>query len=337
MKRNAMIRIILWSLALVILLGLMCAGLSVSLYKNNANTDMTYHNSAQVSGETAEHANIFSTPDLGGKIVCSLAADTPVQITRQENVDGQAWAYVVEPEEGWIPASMLKTPSQNITDLDIDWASGSITIEPGDVATIQATESASGDIQSPMVCRQEGSKLKISFNETSSSPTLVLNKGTKKDLTILVPQGTVLRSLDVDAASADLSVKNLTVRQVEIETASGEAFFDGCQVEELDLDTASGDLDFRGNLKVLECDSASASIYAELDNVPDHISIDTMSGDLELLLPENAGFTVGMDTMSKHFSSDFETRLENGRYVCADGACRIDVDAMSGKVTIRRK
>lgn len=44
-----------------------------------------------------------------------------------------------------------------------------------------------------------------------------------------------------------------------------------------------------------------------LENVPNLIKMDSMSGDLTLTLPEGAGFTVSLDAMSSDFSSDFPT------------------------------
>ena len=40
--------------------------------------------------------------------------------------------------------------------------------------------------------------------------------------------------------------------------------------------------------------------------------------------------------MSSDFSSDFATTIQNGRHVCGDGSCQIQMDAMSGNVIIRK-
>ena len=61
-----------------------------------------------------------------------------------------------------------------------------------------------------------------------------------------------------------------------------------------------------------------------------------MSGDLDLTLPGDAGFALSMNAMSSDFTTDFDTVMKNGNYVCGNGHCRINVDAMSGDVIIRR-
>ena len=132
-------------------------------------------------------------------------------------------------------------------------------------------------------------------------------------------------------------MQDLTIGEVEIDTASGECQFDNCTINSLVIDTASGDVYFEGSLNKLDCDSASAGVQAVLDNVPYEIDMDTASGGLELYLPEDAGFSVSMDTMSGKFDSTFPTTMKNGRYTCGNGACQIDMSSMSGGVTIRSK
>ena len=134
-----------------------------------------------------------------------------------------------------------------------------------------------------------------------------------------------------------MSGQVLAIREVEVDTASGACRFDHCTVDTLDVDTASGDVYFEGSLNRLDCDSASAGVQAVLDNVPNEIDMDTASGSVELVLPKDAGFVVNMDTMSGKFDSDFPYSARNGVYVTGDGACRINMSSMSGKVSIRSK
>jgi predicted dehydrogenase len=63
---------------------------------------------------------------------------------------------------------------------------------------------------------------------------------------------------------------------------------------------------------------------------------DGKSLELELTLPENAGFTLELDTFSENFISEFATVRHNDRYVCGDGSCKITVDGASGNVTIHK-
>lgn len=274
MKRNAVIRIVIYSLVIVILLGLLAAGMGARMY------------------------------------VFSLDLDT-----------------------GKYEQGSTSIPAQQLRNIEIEWASGNITIETADTDTITFQETG-GTNAEPMVYRQNGDKLTIKYQQ----PKVIVGftSSARKDLVITVPQDWVCSELSVDAASADLTVSSLTIGKVELNCASGSCDLTDCTVDELNLDCASGEIYFSGSLNSLDCDAASANVTALLRNVPNSIDFDGASGDLDMTLPANSGFSVTMDSLSGNFSSDFETYRKGGRYVCGTGACEIEVDGVSGDVIIRK-
>lgn len=285
MKRNAIIRIIAWTVSLVILVGLLIAGMN--WFRPFGRTSM-------------------ETPSSSAPMVNANRLELP------------------------------SNASDAVREIEIDWLSGNIRLEQANVDSIEVRETPVDDARYAMVCKQEGQTLKIEYCQSNTFGSWK-NLKLSKDLTILVPMDWNGRAVKVDAASAKLSVQDLTIAEVEIDTASGECQFRNCTVDTLDIDTASGDVDFEGSLNKLDCDSASAGVQAVLDNVPNAIDMDTASGSVELVLPKDAGFAVKMDTMSGKFDSDFPYSTKNGVYLSGDGACRIDMSSMSGKVTIRSK
>ena len=296
MKRNAVIRIIAWTISLVILVGLLVVGLGWKYRRSGSLRGFSLIDAPEAQGSTtAENAGLPDSTDV----------------------------YLFRPHE--------------VTDIKVDWLSGSIRICPSDdVQGIMLRESAVSDSRYKMVCSQDGSTLKIGYCETSLRNMLGKNP-LKKDLTITVPSDFSLKELEIDAASAELTVRDLSIREVSVDTASGESRFENCTVDALDVDTASGGVYFEGSLNKLGCDSASAGVQAVFSNVPYEIDMDTASGNLELFLPEDAGFSVKMDTMSGKFDSTLTYTAKNGRYVRGNGACDIDISSMSGGITIRSK
>lgn len=224
----------------------------------------------------------------------------------------------------------------SIHDLDIQWAAGKIIIlSDPDVDGIYVREAEPLEEKYRMECTQKGDTLTIAFcKDIRSGLGFSIGKEVYKDLTIHVPTDWHCDSLEIDAAASNLEVYSLTIGEVDFDGASGVCEFADCQVGSLDVDTASGDIHFSGNLKELDMDAASASFYGKLETTPERVDLDSMSGNLELRLPEDAGFTVRIDGMSSKFRSDFTTTARNGSYICGDGRCLIQVDAMSGDVTI---
>ena len=287
MKNNAIVRIIIFSVTILVLLGILAWGLS--------------------------SFRTFSFPRMTSS--------------------AGGWEEAVPVSDG----TAVSVNTDQVTNLSIEWVAGSITIQPGDVEEITFQESGSFEEKDAMVWKQSGNKLSIQFcQDDFLIYGFSINSVLSKDLLVTVPRDWSCNSLEIDAASACLYVNDLTIRQVELDSASGTCDFQNCNVDSIDLDTASGDVKFTGTLKELDCDAASASFIGVLSNVPSRMAMDTMSGDLDITLPAGSGFSVSMDTMSSDFSSDFAYTTKNGNYVCGDGACRIDISAMSGDVIIRK-
>lgn len=294
MKNNAIVRIIIWSIVIVLLLGL----------TGTVLLGGRYYSRRSAKADIVEYTAVTEIPMS--------------PLSNEENL-------TLSPEQ--------------VQEIEIKWAAGNILIQPADVTEIRISESDVSDEKYAMLWKLKGGNLSIQFCDESAANFgfgININADLKKDLTIFVPRDWSCHSLEIDAASATLEINDLSIREVDIDTASGVCRFDNCSVNQLDLDTASGDVTFMGNLDILDCDAASASVYAVLDNVPTRMDLDTMSGDLDITLPEDAGFSVNMNGMSSDFSSDFETTMENGYHIHGNGACRISVNAMSGDVVIRK-
>lgn len=367
MKSNAIVRIVIWSVVIFVLLAILIAGLGSNLFTLfHGNTDTVYHstdvaNSEPPAGQSdslntdrsvsvVSQTSVYSMPNTQSASVGTLNVGDNVVIDRSEEVGVGSWIHITSPVDGWVNAECLKLNGVNqtgsvgsadpvaIREIKIEWISGSVTIEPGDVQEITFLESGNGTDKYEMVWKQSGDELVIQYSKDSGIAGFGLHFGDgSKDLTVTVPRGWVCDSLELDTASTDLTVRDMIIREMEIDSASGTAKFENCTVSSLDVDTASGDVTFTGSLNELDFEAASASFTGVLENVPDQVNMDSMSGDLTLTLPEDAGFTVSLDAMSSDFSSDFPTVKKNKSYVCGDGHCKIDVDAMSGDVSILKQ
>ena len=367
MKSNAIVRIVIWSVVILVLLAILIAGLGNNLFTMfHGSTDTVYHSTdvaasespsgqsdtpiAERSVSVVSQTSVYTMPNTQSASVGALNVGDNVVIDRSEEVGGDSWIHITSPVDGWVNAECLKLNGVNqagsvgsadpaaIREIKIEWITGSVTIEPGDVQEITFLESGNGTDKYEMVWKQSGDELVIQYSKDSGIAGFGLHFGDgSKDLTVTVPRGWVCDSLELDTASTDLTVRDMIIREMEIDSASGTAKFENCTVSSLDVDTASGDVTFSGSLNELDFEAASASFTGVLENVPDQVKMDSMSGDLTLTLPEGAGFTVSLDAMSSDFSSDFPTVKKNKSYVCGDGHCKIDVDAMSGDVSILKQ
>lgn len=313
MKHNAILRIILWSVVIVLLLGILG-----SVLLGSAVFQMYKSSSVSVTQimET-EKVNNIQPPDETTRVPKNTEASTPAQVNTQDDV--------------------TTVPAAGIRELEIEWVSGNILIQSGDVAEIQISESGVTDADYVMQVRQKEEKLSIAFTQgTQSFLGLGIHGELSKDLTVVVPASWACEDLEIDVASAKVEIQGLTIRDLEFNGASGECNFTDCTVDSLDVNTASGDVYFTGSLRDFDCEAASASVYAKLSNVPEEMDLETMSGLMDITLPEDAGFTVSMESMKASFSSEFDTTTQGNRYVCGNGRCKISVESMSGEVILRK-
>lgn len=228
-----------------------------------------------------------------------------------------------------------KFNAEEIDRLKIEWAAGKIVIVPTDRDDITVTEELLGGDKT-MVLKKDGSTLYVEYCEDNISLSFGSNNNLKKNLYISVPQDWDCKELEIDAASATVQVEHLTIEEVESSTASGAHAFTNCQVEKLKMETVSGNLDFTGSLDKLDFNGVSAQANLVLSNQPKSIQLESVSGDLNLTLPEGCGFTVDKDTVSGRVSSELPTTEQNGKIVYADGHCEIEVEGVSASVHIRK-
>lgn len=278
MKRNAIARIVIFSIIIVLLLGILGTGLGIGMFM----IDLDISNSDYTTAQTS--------------------------------------TVLFSPEE--------------INNIQIEWASGNIDIQAGDVDAIQVTESGSYREQNAMAYKQSGDTVYIIYQEPSIQ--IGFFSVTSKDLTVTVPRNWVCDTLTMDVAAADVTVDTISAKHVGIATASGDYRFASCAIDDLDIDTASGSIEYEGTLNSLDCDAASGRFVGVFSNTPRSIQMDSASGDLDITLPADTGFRVNMDALSGHFDSDFPTSVVNGSYICGDGACEIEFDGVSGGIRIRK-
>ena len=290
MRNNAITRIIIWSIVIVLLCGI----LFVTMFGVGRNR---YHRYDVSPAETAPALETIVSGSSEGRNTFSAS---------------------------------------EVREIEIEWVAGDILIQPHDTDTITVKEDGNFDAKYAMVVSCHDGELNVKFCENAASKIGINSlNNLSKDLTIYVPRDWKCKSLELDVASAKVEVNDVVIDEVDFDGASGTCEFENCTVGEIDIDTASGDVRFIGELNILDCDAASASVFAVLHNTPSRLNMDSMSGDLDISLPADAGFTLSMDALSSDFSSDFETTMQNGNYVCGNGHCRINVDCMSGDVAIR--
>jgi Putative adhesin len=201
---------------------------------------------------------------------------------------------------------------------DIRTASGEIDVEG--LSGMVALASVSGDVRA---------------GDLSGGLTVSTTSGE-------VQLSDIVGKLEVGSISGDVTLENGQIDGATVSTTSGKVQLDGVagalkltsvsgdiQVREarngqLDLSTTSGEIKYEGSLA-----GASAN------------TLDTISGDVNLRLPEDSGFRLDASTVSGDLSSEFdlrdgETARRSLSGVVGDGSATLTIGTTSGDIDIER-
>ena len=247
--------------------------------------------------------------------------------------------------------AVIKKPVET---LEIDWLSGSVSVVAGSGDSVTIREVTSGKTDDDMRVHWwlDGSTLRIKFCASGLKTHFYHGK---KDLTVTVPESLVLSGISIDSASGDVNVLNAGADELSVDTASGEIRVDtACDLKSLrtdsasgnqsvsvrsavtaSLDTASGKIEVTADsIRNLDIDSASGDVLCKLREAPDDGSIDTASGKVAVVFPEDAAFTLKLSTASGRLNSDFAMKKAGNTYVCGVGSGRMHIDTASGNVSL---
>ena len=164
----------------------------------------------------------------------------------------------------------------------------------------------------------------------------------EKDLTVLLPRTVAenLTAVDLSGVSADFAVGKLTVRDAfSFDTTSGKLEMQSMNAPQAKatVSSVSGKVELDGSFREVKAGSTSGEIDLMLRNAPAAVEVSTVSGEVDVELPAGTGFTLDYSTVSGELEYDFPlTKSKDGKYVCGDGACRIEVGTTSGSLSVER-
>ena len=256
---------------------------------------------------------------------------------RNTYYDGREWHHG-DALDGSYTGGEIRVPAEDITALDIDWVAGDVKIMVTDGEEIVVTEHVDRGIPAEYALLLEADDtLRIRYSNDVWGIDMP-----EKDLTVLLPRTVVenLTAVDLSGVSADFAVGKLTVRDAfSFDTTSGKLKTEVLTATgaKADVNSVSGDIELDGSFREVKASSTSGEIDLKLRNGPAAVEVSTVSGEVDVELPAGTGFTLDYSTVSGELEYDFPlTKSKDGKYVCGDGACRIEVGTTSGSLSVER-
>lgn len=256
---------------------------------------------------------------------------------RNTYYDGREWHHG-DALDGSYTGGEIRVPAEDITALSIDWVAGDVKIMVTDGEEIVVTEHADRGIPAEYALLLEADNtLRIRYSNDVWGIDMP-----EKDLTVLLPRTVAenLTAVDLSGVSADFAVDKLTVREsFSFDTTSGKLKTEVLTATgaKADVNSVSGDIELDGSFREVKAGSTSGETDLKLRNGPAAVEVSTVSGEVDVELPAGTGFTLDYSTVSGELEYDFPlTKSKDGKYVCGDGACRIEVGTTSGSLSVER-
>lgn len=225
-----------------------------------------------------------------------------------------------------------QTYNENITSLDIDWLSGTLTIVEDETITgVKIEEETNLTNEKELVHSYlNNGELKIKF--FASGYSKFGSTSFKKNLTLTYHPG--FTDIEIDLTSSTLNANSLTADKVDVDFTSGSANIDKITANEVDVDFTSGHATINHiNANEFDSDMTSGSMTVAFDKV-NKASFDFTSGNIDMTLPSDGG-TVKVNKTSGSVNAIRECTASNNIYKFGEGSADIDVGMTSGKLTIK--
>ena len=256
---------------------------------------------------------------------------------RNTYYDGREWHHG-DALDGSYTGGEIRVPAESITALSIDWVAGDVKIMVTDGEEIVVTEHVDRGIpEEYALCVEADNTLRIRYSNDVWGIDMP-----EKDLTVLLPRTVVenLTAVDLSGVSADFAVGKLTVRDAfSFDTTSGKLEMQSMNAPQAKatVSSVSGNVELDGSFREVKAGSTSGEIDLMLRNAPAAVEVSTVSGEVDAELPAGTGFTLDYSTVSGELEYDFPlTKSKDGKYVCGDGACRMEVGTTSGSLSVER-
>lgn len=188
------------------------------------------------------------------------------------------------------------TISEPVRNLDLVWISGGVKIAYHPENTILLSESANRSLseENSMRWYLDGDTLRIRY-AASGKLNFFNFRDLNKQLTLTLPEDFRGQRIQFDLTSANLTAPFLAAQEMEIALVSGDV-----------------------------------SLTAEANN----LKVKTVSGNVALTLPRNAGCTLRFSSISGDFTSALPISASGKTYLLGDGQSEFSIDTTSGDLDL---
>lgn len=295
-------------------------------------------------------------------LIALAALFTGIQVSR-----GGSWWFSERDKSAFVTVKQ-ETIDADVRGLRANWVSGEVRVVPSADDRVHVLQSAGQDLKEKELFsyRMDGDTLVITDNRShgwwffsfgfrqhadleiqlparqydacqieTTSADIIAESLSSRSVSLHSTSGDIrtsgqMESLKADSTSGDLQVSGSQVTgKLTLATTSGEIKGQGIACETLKVDTVSGDTRLEGAFAKAEIDSTSGDVDLDTSLVPEHLDIETVSGEVQLSLPSGSEVSVSFDSVSGDLKNEFATN--------SGGKAQVEIETVSGDCRIGKR
>lgn len=312
-------------------------------------------------GALGRHLIRSSYREMEFSHVIEEVTDNAPMVQVQEGTAQYYWEATKDAVDYGYEGDGFWAPLEGISAVNIQIVTGAVWVSAGDGGGIFLR--TDGD-ERQLHWEQDGSTLNISSRGSGDTLYVAVPDDILGNLTINASSADVMidtvniNTLDITTVSGDVRAGWVNAAEITVKTTSGDVYLDGLTTDSLNVSTASGDVEgLSSTARILEAKSISGGLEMDLlgaerialettsggidmflaaaDWTAGSMDLRSRSGDIDLGLPAELGFTLTFDTTSGDAELEMAClRPSQNVYVWGDGACGIGVNTISGGLEV---
>lgn len=141
--------------------------------------------------------------------------------------------------------------------------------------------------------------------------------------------------LTAQGVSSDITAGSHHYAEVALKTISGHILAQDLTTERTNIYSVSGDVDMKAFTGDVDAHSISGCVALTFTEMPGSINIKTVSGDIRLGMPPNAGFALDVHSNSGGVTCDFPITITNSRTGGGEHSLTGTAGSGKGAITVR--
>jgi len=143
----------------------------------------------------------------------------------------------------------------------------------------------------------------------------------------------------MESVSGDLHLPDITCARLVVSSVSGNIAGGSAAAETAEVKSTSGDIQFSGITGCISMRTVSGNISVTIAEISDRIELQSISGDIELDIPQESSISMMFSTVSGDFSSEIPIETSQSQKntltgLLGSGEFPVQIESTSGNLRL---